>query len=120
MDELELQLEDNGAPEMPQEEHDMSDDDIASSLGFMTTLSEQMMSPGQEDDLQEGGEPTEEQETSEQLEEEQGAIEGDTDGTPKKDAEQDKEIADIKAQLEQLLAQENGTETENTGTTFEA
>ena len=85
---------------------EMTDDDIAATLGFATTLHEGMMTPPED--------PTDLQEDSE---EEQEDIEGDTDGTPKKDADQDKRIAEIEAQLQQLLAEEtNEPETENTGT----
>jgi len=89
---------------------DMTDDDIAASLGFMTTLSEQMMNPGQEDDLQEADPATDPM----AMQEEKKKIEGDTDGTPAKDEAQDREIAEIRMQLEQLLAEENDTGTKET------
>ena len=99
-DKMELEIAEE---ENPQAGAEMSDDDVAASLGFMTTLTERGMTPPED--------PTDMQEDKD---EEQESIEGDTDGTPKKDAEQDEEIAQIKAQLEQLLAQENGQETNDT------
>lgn len=83
-------------------ENDLSDDDMAASLGFITTLSEQMMAPGDETDMQEDSE-----------EDPLAEIESNTDGTPGKDKEQDDKIAKIEAMLNEMLAQENGTETEN-------
>ena len=97
-----LDLGNESAPQ----QGELSDDDIAATLGFATTLHEGMMTPPED--------PTDLQEDSDG---EQEDIEGETDGTPKKDADQDKRIAEIEAQLQQLLAEEtNEQDTENTGT----
>jgi hypothetical protein len=79
---------------------DMSDDDIAASLGYVTTLSEQMLPQDEEEPAEVQEEENDEEEVEEEPED--------------KDAAQDEEIADIRKQLEQLLAEENDTETEDT------
>lgn len=79
----------------------MSDDDHAAALGFITSLSEDMLSQDPEANPPEEASmeaPTEEEEPVE------------------KDDEQDQEIADIRAELERLLDDEDDQETEDTET----
>ena len=107
MNEEEIQVDLGNEPAPQPGGAELSDDDLAASLGLMTTLSESSMNPeGEETDLQEPGTEGDKEELAQT---EEDAIE--TDGTPDKDEAQDAEIADIKAQLEQLLAQENEQET---------
>lgn len=94
------------SPEMPTNENDMTDDDIAATLGFITTLSQQMMAP---------------QETEESVEEGEGEVSSETEEVapepvePEPEVDKDQEVlseikdemADIKSQLEQLLKEED-------------
>lgn len=83
---------------------DLSDDDLAASLGFMTTLSESMLPPPESEGGGEEGDM-----------EDDTAV--DTEGTPEKDGEQDERIANLEAELQRLLNEENNDqETEDTGT----
>lgn len=92
---------DLGNEEIPsQEGEELSDDDIAASLGYMTTLSESMLP---QPETEGGGEEGDMEDDT--------AV--DTEGTPEKDGEQDERIAQLEAQLEQLLMEEHEPETEN-------
>lgn len=84
----------------------MSSDDLAAALGYITTLSEHMFHQGQNpvDELQGQSQPQQKEPPKESATE------------TKKDTEQDKEIADIRAQLEKLIADEEN-EQEGTSTT---
>lgn len=94
------------------DKHDMSDDDMAAALGFITTLGEhthKTMNPEEDPNAQSN---TPDEGTGEAPQEQP------TQKTPEDhEAEQDTEIQAIRTELEQLLAQENGTKTENTGVT---
>lgn len=93
----------------------MSSDDLASSLGYITTLSQHMFH----------GEPEQSQEDPKGASSESKSKKEPQDDTPpedpkeeqKHDDEQDKEIEDIKTELEKLLQEENGKETKDTTTT---
>jgi len=100
--EKKIQLEEEAVS--PMNSDDMSDDDIAASLGFMTTLSESMLP---QPETEGGGEENDMEDDT--------AV--DTEGTPEKDSEQDERIATLEAELQRLLNEENNEqETENTGT----
>lgn len=106
------------SPEMAQPGPEMTDDDIAATLGFITTLSQQTMFPNQEVD--ENGEPVEgEEDTAEEVAPE---VEEDAGGNEEVLAEIQSlkenmgvgeeikaEIQDIKAQLEELLKDDEPT-----------
>lgn len=93
----------------------MSSDDLASTLGFITTLSQHMFH----------GEPEKPQEAPKDTPSEPKPKEEPKDDTPPEDPkeeqrhddEQDKEIENIKTELEKLLQEENGKETKDTTTT---
>lgn len=87
---------------------DLSDDDLAAALGLMTTLSEKQMNPMGEDDLQE----TDPESNSEEREEK---TEGEVPGG-NIDTQQQKEIDDIRAELEALKHDTASETTENPGT----
>lgn len=106
--------EENTQVEFTPQDTEMSDDEHAASLGYITTLAEGMLP---QDDMNTAeGEEIDGEVTPGEAVDEKKDIEGNTPGTPKKDEAQDAEIADIRAQLEQLLAQENDQEGENTTT----
>lgn len=89
-------------PMQAQEQHpEMSDDETASALGFITTLSEHLQNSGQEDDEQET-DPSEDSKPDKQQ------PEGKTDSI---DDEQQTEIDDIRRELEEL---KNGNQPEPT------
>ncbi len=81
-------------PDPNQDLAHLSDDDVAAALGFATTLSEPLL-------------PQDEMDT----EEDEGVETADESPETEEAAE-----ADIRAQLEDLLAKENDTETEDTET----
>lgn len=89
---------------------DLSDDDLAAALGFITTLSEAGMEPDSE-------EPTDMQEAEPM---EQETKEPEDKAEEEHEQTQDEEIAKIKAELEKLLNEEHDKETEDTGTADKA
>lgn len=98
----------------------MSDDQIAALLGITTTFAQHAHfgMQGQQDQQNPNAQVGDAQQSGPEATPSQ--VEQQTPGTPKKDEEQDKEIADIRAALEALLAKEdtetNGTKTKDTGT----
>lgn len=82
----------------------MSDDDLASSLGFLTTMSEGMMNPAGPTDMQEAdpkaGEDTQPQ-ASPDVKKELDSVQQETDNV-----NMQAEFDTIKSQLEELLAEE--------------
>lgn len=98
MEEKELQLE--GNEHASEENEELSDDDVAATLGLITSLSEQKMNPMEPTDMQEEN-PEDEREQKTEEEVPGGNI----------DAEQQKEIDEIRAELESL---KNDTASETT------
>lgn len=95
----------------------LSEDDIASALGFSTTLSEPLLPQDQMDNGQD-----ESQQTADQSLQTTADVNSSGAQAMTKDEEQDKEIQDIRAGLEKLRSQgdttpTDGTQPEDTGTT---
>lgn len=96
---LDMGVQEGTAPEM-------TDDDIAATLGLMTTIGEQGMMPQEEEE--EGTEEAPEAPKQPQEESKSAGV----------DSEQDKEIKAIREELESLKEEiSNEQETENTGVT---
>ncbi len=95
------------AEQSPQTHEDMTDDDIAATLGFITTLSQQMMTPPEEGE-EEDGETTS---GDEEPVAEETTPEPEVNEPEVKDqqvlGEIRNEVADIKSQLEELLKEED-------------
>jgi hypothetical protein len=105
----------------------MSTDDLTAVLGYITTISKGMLQAGQPQEApaggseapqapQDGNVPTKAPEPPAEPAPAQPKPEPKPEAKVKHEDEQDKEIADIKAQLEELLQQENDKEGKNTGT----
>lgn len=95
----------------------LSEDDIASALGFATTISEPLLPQDHTDNQQ--NEPAQTADTTHQK-----GSEVNSSGAQamNKDEEQDKEIQDIRTELEKLMSQEttqpnDGAQTEDTAVT---
>lgn len=112
-DELQVDYEEGHDPET---DHtgSLSDDDIASALGFHTTLSEPLIPQDAGTDAE--GEATQTADESLQTAVDAGDVNQASAPPADHDDEQDAEIQDIRNQLEALLKQEDGTKTEDTGT----
>lgn len=101
-------------PEEPQDPTHLSDDDIASALGFHTTLSEPLIPQDAGTDAE--GEATETDDESGQRAVDANDVSQASAPPADHDDAQDAEIEDIRNQLETLLKQEDDTKTEDTGT----
>lgn len=111
MNEENVQLDLGDSQEQAQHP-EMTDDETAAALGFITTLSEQMMTPGEEDDLQEENPeeapaPVSETETPEEPVEDLEA---------KKNEARDAEIEAIRKELEVLKQEVEDDDTEGEDT----
>lgn len=90
--------------ENPELDAEMSDDDLAASLGYLTTLTEASMTPPEEPtDMQE---PSPEEQPTEEPAEEVPDPNKEAMETSEVDKRQDEEIASIRAEIEKLLKEE--------------
>lgn len=104
-------------------EPDTDTDEIAATLGYLTSILELGMTPQEEPTDMQGGEEQEQAPAEEPQEEEVPDPNAEASQKADIDSKQDEEIASIKAELEKLLKEEeleNGTETENKDTAGEA